>query len=119
GELLLGVGSDAIDDGVVVGVVVVAALAGPAAEVRHLGAVIVGRGILKLIDVDLQYLAFAVKDDVGKDLVDAVDRGAGVVLAGAHAHRVAEAEALIGLGSLDSLRRVVLGLLSLLGLGGR
>ena len=119
GELLLGVGSDAIDDGVVVGVVVVAALAGPAAEVRHLGAVIVGRGILKLIDVDGDDPALVIEEGVGEDLVDAVDGGAGVVLAGAHAHRVAEAEALIGLGGLDSLRRVVLGLLSLLGLGGR
>ena len=113
GELLLGVGSDAIDDGVVVGVVVVAALAGPAAEVRHLGAVVVGRGVLQLIDVDLQYLAFAVKDDVCKDLVYTVDRRAGVILAGTHADGVAQPEALIRLGSFNGLGlsflRVLLG----------
>ena len=99
GELLLRVRRRAVHHGVVVRVVVVAALAGPAAEVRHLRPVIVRRRVLKLVHVNGEYLALAVKHDVGEHLVDAVYRRTRVVGAGAHAHGVRKAEALVRLGS--------------------
>ena len=99
GELLLRVRRRAVHHGVVVRVVVVAALAGPTAEVRHLRPVIVRRRVLKLVHVNRSYPALAVEQRVGKHLVYAVYRRAGVVGAGAHAHGVRKAEALVRLGS--------------------
>ena len=114
-ELLLGVGRRAVDNGVVVGVVVIAALAGPAAEVRHGGAVVVRGRVLKLVDVDGNDPALAVEERVGKDLVDTVDRRARVVGAGAHTDRVGKAEAEIGLRGLDGLD----GVAAVAGIGAR
>ena len=79
----------------------------------HLSAVVVGRGVLELVDIDIQYPAVTVEHYVCKDLVYTVDRRAGVILAGTHADCVAQTEALIRLGSFNGLGlsflRVLLG----------
>ena len=97
GELLLRIRGRTVHHCVVVRVIVVAALAGPAAEVRHGRTVVVRRRVLKLVYVDGKYLALAVKYDVCKHLVYAVHRRARIVRAGAHTYGIREAEALIGL----------------------
>ena len=118
GKLFLRVRGRAVHHGVVVRVVVVAALAGPAAEVRHGRAVVVRRGVLELVDVDGEDLALAVEHDVGKDLVDAVNGRTRVVGAGTHAHGVGESKALIGLScGLRGLSRLGSGLRLGLGAG--
>ena len=63
--------------------VVVVALTGETAEVRHGGAVIVGGGDFQLIHLAKQDLAFGVKDHSSNHFVEGVHTGFGVVAAGA------------------------------------
>ena len=68
-----------------VGIQIVAALSREAAEVRHRSAVIVGGGYFQLVHIQGENASLGIKQRIGIDLVEAVNRGSGVIAARADA----------------------------------
>ena len=106
-EVLLGVFGYAVHLLVMVGIHVVTRLARQTAQVGHGFAVIVGGGDFQLVNIQIEDLAFAVKERGGIDFIEGVDLHVLVVLAGADTARVDHAQAQVRVGGLDGLGRVL------------
>ena len=81
GKVLLGVLGLAVYLGIVVGIQIVAALSREAAEMRHRSAVIVGGGYFQLVHIQGENASLGIKQRIGIDLVEAVNRGFSVIAA--------------------------------------
>ncbi len=79
GKGLFGVWCLFIDFAVVVNIPIVSALAGETAEVRHAGTIIVGGGHFQLVNVQRQDSALCIEQSISHNLVEAVNRRAGVI----------------------------------------